>query len=141
MKKATTTFTIGTVGCAVMAIVYAAVGILGLISESFPLGYTVEAFTNNKIAALILFLAAAAELITIIVTQIVYHTFDRIGLISKGTMCTGMAFVALIFVFQQSILPIVLWVLGGAVSVATLSACSEIVNPKKPEKDEKPQKK
>lgn len=134
MKKSNTTFIIGTIGCVIMAIAYVAIGIIGIVSGSFPLGYAVEAFTTNKIGALILFLAAAAEIISIILTQIVYHTFDRIGLIAKGTMFTGMAFVALIFVFQQSIVPIVLWVLGGAASVATLSACSEIVNPKKAEK-------
>ena len=135
MKKSRTTFIIGTVGCAVMAIVYAAIGIIGLISGTFPLGYEIEAFTSNKIGAMILFLAAAADIITIILTQIVYQTFDRIGLISKGTMFTGMAFVALIFVFQQSIVPIIFWILGAAVSVAALSACSEIVKPKKAEKE------
>ena len=135
MKKTNTIFVIGTVGCIVMAIAYAAIGILGLISGTFPLGYSVEAFTTNKMGAVILFLAAAANVVSVIVTQIVYHTFDRIGLISKGTMCVGMAFVALIFVFQQSIIPIALWVLGGAFSVATLAACSEIVNPKKVEKN------
>ena len=134
MKKANTTFTIGTVGCVIMALAYAAIGIIGLVSGTFPLGYQAEAFTTNKMAAVVLFLAAAAEIITIIVTQIVYQTFDKIGLISKGTMFTGMAFVALIFVFQQSILPIALWILGGAMSVATLASCSEIVNPKKVEK-------
>ena len=134
MQKSKRTFVIGTVGCAVMAIVFAAIGIIGLISGTFPLGYQVEAFTSNKIGAMILFLAAAADLITIILTQIVYSTFDRIGLISKGTMFTGMAFVALIFVFQQSIIPIAFWLLGAAVSVATLSACSDMVNPKKTEK-------
>ena len=134
MQKSKRTFVIGTVGCAVMTIVFAAIGIIGLISGTFPLGYQVEAFTSNKIGAMILFLAAAADLITIILTQIVYSTFDRIGLISKGTMFTGMAFVALIFVFQQSIIPIAFWLLGAAVSVATLSACSDMVNPKKTEK-------
>ena len=134
MKKTNTIFVIGTVGCIVMAIAYAAIGILGLISGTFPLGYSVEAFTTNKMGAVILFLAAAANVVSVIVTQIVYHTFDRIGLISKGTMCVGMAFVALIFVFQQSIIPIAFRVLGGAFSVATLAACSEIVNPKKVEK-------
>ena len=135
MKKATTTFTIGTIGCVVMAIAYTAIGIIGLVSGEFPLGYAIEAFTSNKIGAMILFLAAAADIISVIVTRIVYNTFDKIGLISKGTMFTGMAFVALIFVFQQSIVPIVFWILGAAVSVATLSACSEIVKPKKAEKD------
>lgn len=134
MNKNNTTFTIGTVGCVIMAIVYIVVAAMGLATGSFPLGYQVEAFTSNKIGALILFLAAAADLVSVVLTQIVYRTFDKIGLISTGTMFTGMAFVALIFVFQQSILPIVLWILGAAVSVATLSACSDIVNPKKAEK-------
>lgn len=89
-----------------MAVVFAAIGIIGLISGTFPLGYQVEVFTSNKIGAVVLFLAAATDLISIIVTQIVYRTFDKIGLISKGTIFTGMAFVALIFVFQQQILPI-----------------------------------
>ena len=134
MKKATTAFTIGTIGCIVMAIVYSVIAIMGLISGSFPLGYTVEAFTSNKIGIMILFLAAAAELISVIITRIVYNNFEKLPLISKGTMFTGMAFVALIFVFQQSILPIVLWILGGAASVATLSSCSSIVKPDKIEK-------
>ena len=135
MKKSTTTFTIGTIGCVVMALVYAAIGLMGLINGTFPLGYAIEAFTTNKMGIVILFLAAAAEVITIIITQIVYQTFDKIGLISKSTMFTGMAFVALIFVFQQSILPIALWILGGAASVATLASCSDIVKPKKVEKN------
>ena len=134
MKKATTAFTIGTIGCIVMAIVYSVIAIMGLISGSFPLGYTVEAFTSNKIGIMILFLAAAAELISVIITRIVYNNFEKLPLISKGTMFTGMAFVALIFVFQQSIIPIALWILGGATSVATLSACSSIVKPDKIEK-------
>ena len=134
MNKTNTTFIIGTIGCAVMAVVFAAIGLIGLITGTFPLGYEVEAFTTNKMGAVILFLAAAADLISIIITQIVYRSFDKVSLISKGTMFTGMAFVALIFVFQQQILPIALWILGGAVSVATLAACSEIVNPKKVEK-------
>lgn len=133
MKNTNTIFTVGTVGCIVMAIVYIAVAAMGLATGSFPLGYAVEAFTSNKIGAMVLFLAAAADLISVILTQIVYRTFDKIGLISKGTMFTGMAFVALIFVFQQQILPVVLWVLGAAVSVATLSACSDIVKPRKDE--------
>jgi hypothetical protein len=135
MKKSHTTFTIGTIGCAIMAAAYVAIGIIGLVSGKFPLGYEVEAFTTNKIGALILFLAAAADVISIIVTQIVYRSLDKVGLISKGTIFTGMAFVALIFVFQQRIIPIAFWLLGGAVSVATLSACSEIVRPKKVEKE------
>ena len=135
MKKSNNTFIIGTIGCAIMAIVFAAIGIIGLVTGSFPLNYEVEAFTTNQIGAVILFLAAAADLISIILTQIVYHTFDKIGLISKGTIFTGMAFVALIFVFQQNLIPIVLWLLGAAVSVMTLSACSDIVNPKKVEKE------
>ena len=135
MKKSNATFLIGTIGCAVMAIVYTVIAIMGLVNGSFPLGYQVEAFTANKIGIVILFLAAAAELVTVIVTRIVYDNFEKISLISKGTMFTGMAFVALIFVFQQSILPIALWILGGATSVATLSACSEIVKPKKVDKE------
>ena len=135
MKKTNTTLTIGTVGCAVMAVVYAAIGIMGLTSGSFPLGYAVEAFTSNKIGATVLFLAAAANILSIILTRIVLANYEKVGLISKGTMFTGMAFVALIFVFQQQILPIALWLLGAAVSVATLSACSEIVKPKKVEKE------
>lgn len=127
-------FTLGTIGCAVMTIAYAAIAIMGLVNGEFPLGYQVEAFTSNKIGTAILFLAAAAELITIILTQIVYDNWEKLSLISKGTMCTGMAFVALIFVFQQSIVPIILWILGGAASVATLSACSSIVKPDKAEK-------
>ena len=135
MKKNTTIFTVGTVGCIIMAIVYAAIAIMGLATGSYPLGYAVEAFTTNKIGTLILFLAAAADIISVIITRIVYNNFEKVALISKGTMFTGMAFVALIFVFQQSIIPIVLWILGAAVSVATLSACSDIVKPKKVEKD------
>lgn len=135
MKKTNTTFVIGTVGCVIMAIVYIIVAIIGIIAGSFPLGYAVEAFTTNKMGIAVLFLAAAADIISVILTQIVYRTFENIGLISKGTIFTGMAFVALIFIFQQSILPIALWVLGAAASVATLSACSEIVKPKKAEKE------
>ena len=135
MNKTNTTFTLGTVGCAIMAVVYSAIAIIGIISGNFPLGYQVEAFTSNKIGVMILFLAAAAEIISIIITRIVYSTFDHIGMISKGTMFTGMAFVALIFVFQQSILPVALWILGGAASVATLASCSEIVKPKNVEKE------
>ena len=127
-------FTLGTVACALMSVAYAAIAIMGLVNGEFPLGYRIEAFTSNKIGIIILFLAAAAELVTIIVTRIVYDNFEKLPLISKGTMFTGMAFVALIFVFQQSILPIILWVLGGAASVATLSACSSIAKPDKPEK-------
>ena len=134
MKKTETTFTLGTIGCVIMFFAYAAIAIMGLVNGEFPLGYQVEAFTTNKIGTVILFLAAAAELITVIVTRIVYDDFEKISLISKGTMFTGMAFVALIFVFQQSILPIILWVLGGAASVATLSSCSSIAKPEKPEK-------
>ena len=134
MKNHETTFTLGTVGCVIMAIVYTAIGIMGLVNGAFPLGYQVEAFTSNKIGMVILFLAAAAEIVTVVTTRIVYDNYEKISLISKGTMFTGMAFVALIFVFQQSILPIILWVLGGAVSVATLSACSSIVKPDKVEK-------
>lgn len=135
MNKTNTTFIIGTVGCVIMALAYTAVGLMGLLSGTFPLGYQIEAFTTNKMGAMILFLAAAAELISIIITQIVYRSFDKVSLISKATMFTGMAFVALIFVFQQSIVPIAFWILGGAASVATLASCSEIVNPKKPKKD------
>ena len=127
-------FTLGTVACAIMTVAYAVIAIMGLVNGEFPLGYRVEAFTSNKIGIMILFLAAAAELITIILTRIVYDAFEKLHLISKGTMFTGMAFVALIFVFQQSIIPIVLWVLGGAASVATLSSCSSIVKPDKVEK-------
>ena len=134
MKKNSTIFTVGTVGCIVMALVYAAVAIMNLATGSYPLGYAVEAFTSPKIGNLILFLAAAAEIISVIITRIVYNNFEKLPLISKGTMFTGMAFVALIFVFQQSIIPIVLWVLGAAMSVATLSACSSIVKPDKVEK-------
>lgn len=133
MKNNETIFTLGTVGCIVMAIVYIVVAVMGLSTGSFPLGYQVEAFTSNKIGTVILFLAAAADIISVILTRIVYNNSEKIGLISKGTMFTGMAFVALIFVFQQSILPIVLWLLGAAVSVATLSSCSDIVKPKKDE--------
>lgn len=128
-------FTLGTIACAVMSIAYAAIAILGLIHGEFPLGYRVEAFTTNKIGTVILFLAAAAELVTVVVTRIVYDAFEKLHLISKGTMFTGMAFVALVFVFQQSIIPIVLWVLGGAASVAALSACSSIAKPEKAEKE------
>lgn len=135
MKKNNITFTIGTVGCVIMAIVYIVIAAMGIATGRFPLGYEIEAFTTNKIGIVILFLAAAADILSIILTQIVYRTFDHIGLIAKGTMFTGMAFVALIFVFQQSILPIALWIIGAAVSVATLSACSEIVKPKKVEKE------
>lgn len=122
---------IGTAGCVVMALVYAAIAVIGLVSGSFPLGYMVEAFTTNKIGIVILFLAAAAELVSIVITQIVCRMTDKISLISKGTMFTSMAFIALIFVFQQSLISIVLWALGGAASVATLSACSEMVRPPK----------
>lgn len=135
MKKTNTTFVIGTVGCVIMAIVYIVIAVIGIVAGGFPLGYAVEAFTTNKMGIAVLFLAAAADIISVILTQIVYRTFDNIGLISKGTIFTGMAFVALIFVFQQSILPIALWFLGAAVSVATLSTCSEIVKPKKVEKE------
>ena len=135
MKKTNITFTIGTVGCVIMAIVYIVIAAMSIATGRFPLGYEIEAFTTNKIGIVILFLAAAADILSIILTQIVYRTFDHIGLIAKGTMFTGMAFVALIFVFQQSILPIALWIIGAAVSVATLSACSEIVKPKKVEKE------
>lgn len=135
MNKTKTTFTMGTVGCVVMAIVYIVIAVIAITTGSFPLGYAVEAFTTNKMGIVILFLAAAADIISVILTQIVYRTFENIGLISKGTIFTGMAFVALIFVFQQSILPIALWILGAAVSVATLSTCSEIVKPKKVEKE------
>ena len=131
MKKRSNTFLIGTIGCVIMALVYAAIGVIGLVSESFPLGYEVEAFTTAKIGAVVLFLAAAAELISIVITQIVCRLTDKIALISKGTMFTSMAFIALIFVFRQSLIPIVLWVLGGAASVTTLSACSEMVKPPK----------
>ena len=134
MKNSNTTFTIGTIGCILLSIVYIAIAILGLINGAFPLGYQIEAFTSNKIGTMILFLAAAAEVVTVIITQIVYNDFEKVSLISKSTMFTGMAFVALIFVFQQSIVPIILWVLGGATSVTTLSACSSIAKPDKPEK-------
>ena len=131
MKKRNNSFVIGTAGCVIMALVYAAIAVIGLVSGSFPLGYMVEAFTTNKIGIVILFLAAAAELVSIVITQIVCRMTDKISLISKGTMFTSMAFIALIFVFQQSLIPIVLWALGGAASVATLSACSEMVRPPK----------
>lgn len=134
MKKHETTFTLGTVGCVIMFFAYIAIAILGIINGSFPLGYQVEAFTSNKIGTVILFLAAAAELVSVVITRIVYDDYEKVSLISKGTMFTGMAFVALIFVFQQSIVPIILWILGAAVSVATLSACSSIVKPDKVEK-------
>ena len=134
MKKSSTIFTAGTVGCVIMFFAYVAIAILGLINGSFPLGYAVEAFTTNKIGIVVLFLAAAADLISVIITQIVYSNFEKISLISRATMFTGMAFVALIFVFQQSIIPIALWLLGAGVSVATLSACSSIVKPDKVEK-------
>ena len=127
-------FNLGTVACVILMIAYCAIAILGLINGEFPLGYQVEAFTSNKIGTVILFLAAAAELITVIITRIVYDNFEKLSLISRATMFTGMAFVALIFVFQQSIVPIILWILGGAASVATLSACSSIVKPDKVEK-------
>lgn len=135
MKNTNTIFTVGTVGCIVMAIVYSVIAIMGLSTGSYPLGYAVEAFTTNKIGTAVLFLAAGADLVSVILTRIVYNNFEKVGLISKGTMFTGMAFVALIFVFQQSIIPIVLWLLGAAVSVATLSSCSDIVKPKKVEKE------
>ena len=131
MKNKNNRFMIGTAGCVVMALVYAAFAVIGLVAGSFPLGYMVEAFTTNKIGIVILFLAAAAELVSIVITQIVCRMTDKISLISKGTMFTSMAFIALIFVFQQSLIPIVLWALGGAASVATLSACSEMVRPPK----------
>ena len=131
MKNKNNRFMIGTAGCVVMALVYAAIAVIGLVSGSFPLGYMVEAFTTNKIGIVILFLAAAAELVSIVITQIVCRMTDKISLISKGTMFTSMAFIALIFVFQQSLIPIVFWALGGAASVATLSACSEMVRPPK----------
>ena len=117
MKKHETTFTLGTVGCVIMFFAYIAIAILGIINGSFPLGYQVEAFTSNKIGTVILFLAAAAELVSVVITRIVYDDYEKVSLISKGTMFTGMAFVALIFVFQQSIVPIILWILGAAVSV------------------------
>lgn len=135
MKKSSTIFTAGTVGCVIMFFAYVVIAILGLINGSFPLGYAVEAFTTNKIGIVVLFLAAAADLISVIITQIVYNNFEKIALISRATMFTGMAFVALIFVFQQSIIPIALWLLGAGVSVATLSACSSIVKPDKVEKN------
>lgn len=131
MKNKNNRLMIGTAGCVVMALVYAAIAVIGLVSGSFPLGYMVEAFTTNKIGIVILFLAAAAELVSIVITQIVCRMTDKISLISKGTMFTSMAFIALIFVFQQSLIPIVFWALGGAASVATLSACSEMVRPPK----------
>ena len=131
MKNKNNRLMIGTAGCVVMALVYAANAVIGLVSGSFPLGYMVEAFTTNKIGIVILFLAAAAELVSIVITQIVCRMTDKISLISKGTMFTSMAFIALIFVFQQSLIPIVFWALGGAASVATLSACSEMVRPPK----------
>ena len=134
MKKKNQTFTLGSIGCGVMAAVFAAIAIIKLTTDNFPLGYAVEAFTKDKIGITVLFLAAAADLCSILLTQIVYRDHSKLGLISKGTMVTGMAYIALIFVFQQSIVPIILWVLGAAVSVVTLSACSEIVNPKKEEK-------
>lgn len=135
MKKSNSTFVIGTVGSVIMAIVYIVIGCMGMGTGSFPLGYKVEAFTNNQIGAVILFLAAAADILSVILTQIVMRNFERVSLISRGTIFTGMAFVALIFVFQQQIIPIVLWLLGAAMSVATLASCSEIVNPKKVEKE------
>ena len=137
MKKNTSMFTAGTIGCVIMFFAYVAIAIMGLVNGSFPLGYAIEAFTTNKIGIVILFLSAAAELITVIITQIVYNNFEKFALISRATMFTGMAFVALIFVFQQSIIPIALWLVGAGVSVATLSACSSIVKPDKPEKTEK----
>lgn len=133
MKSTRNTFIIGSIGCGIMAVVYAVVAIMGIVNGSFPLGYAVEAFTSNKIGICILFLAAAADVLSIILTQIVYSSFERVSLISKGTIVTAMAFVGLIFVFQQRIIPIALWILGAAFSVATLSACSEIVNPRKVE--------
>lgn len=134
MKKTNTVFTLGSIGCAIMAIVYIVIAILGIVNGSFPLGYEVEAFTSNKIGITVLFLAAAANIVSLILTQIVRRAFEKVGLISKGTIFTGMAFVALIFVFQQRIIPIVLWLVGAAVSVAALSACSDIAKPKKIEK-------
>ena len=133
MKKSNTIFTIGTIGCVIMALVYSIAALMRLSTGSFPLGYAVEAFTTDKIGVVILFLAAAADLISIIITQIVMRNFEKLSLITKSTIFTGMAFVALIFVFQQSIVPIVLWLLGAAVSVATLSACSDIAKPRKDE--------
>ena len=133
MKKNTTIFALGTVGCVIMCIAYAAIAIMGLVNGSFPLGYEVEAFTTNKIGIVILFLAAAAELVSVVITRIVYDDFTKLSLITKGTTFTGMAFVALIFVFKQSLFPIALWLLGAAVSVATLSSCSDIVKPSKEE--------
>ena len=101
-------FNLGTVACVILMIAYCAIAILGLINGEFPLGYQVEAFTSNKIGTVILFLAAAAELITVIITRIVYDNFEKLSLISRATMFTGMAFVALVFVFQQSIVPTIL---------------------------------
>lgn len=103
-------FTLGTIACAIMTVAYAAIAIMGLVNREFPLGYRMEVFTTNKIGTVILFLAAAAELVTIIITRIVYDDFEKINL------------------------PIILWVLGGAASVATLSACSSIAKSDKPEK-------
>ena len=40
---------------------------------------------------------------------------------------------ALVFVFRQRLLPIALWLLGAAASVAALSACSDIAKPRKDE--------
>ena len=133
MKKADTIFLIGTIGCVVMALVCIAVAMMGIGTGNFPLGYEVEAFTSNKIGALILFLAAAADIVSVILTQIVNRNYEKVSLISKGTIVTGMAFVALIFVFQQRLLPIALWLLGAAASVAALSACSDIAKPRKDE--------
>ena len=133
MKKTDTIFIIGTIGCVIMALVYIAVAMMGIGTGSFPLGYEVEAFTNNQIGTVILFLAAAADMISVIITQIVYRNFEKLSLITKGTIFTGMAFVALIFVFRQRLLPITLWLLGAAASVAALSACSDIAKPRKDE--------
>ena len=133
MNKNTTIFTVGTVGCIVMAIVYAVIALFGMVDGVFPLGYAVEAFTTRDIGAVILFLAAAAEIVTVVITRIVYNAMDKVALISRGTTFTGMAFIALIFVFQQSIIPIALWLVGAGISVATLYACSDIVKPTKVE--------
>lgn len=131
MKKTNFVFTLATVGCILFSIVFGAVAVIRLVTGSFPLGYAVEAFTTDQIGVVILFLAAAAEIVNVILTRIVMGNFEKYPLISRGTIFTGMAFVALVFVFQQNILPILLWLLGAAVSVATLASCSDIVNPRK----------
>lgn len=135
MGKTNTIKIVGSVGCVVMAVVYITLGVMGLVNGQFPLGLQVEAFTNTTAGALILFLAAAADILTLILTLIVYNDHYRVRLISLGTVITGLAFVALIFVFTQQVLLVAIWLLGAAASVAALSACSDVASPQKVEKE------